>query len=105
MHISIKIKFLSFFNRNTSTEKPLYETSYIGFWIKVFPNRVEFKAGVGSQNVPINQIASIQLGMMGYMQITIETTGDKENFLSEEKRTEGSNLQCSKLDWPASFKY
>jgi hypothetical protein len=54
---------------------PIYENSYMGLWIKVFPNRVEFKAGAGTQNIPINQIASIQLGMIGLGQIIIETTG------------------------------
>ncbi len=62
----------------TNQQEPLYKTNYLGFWIKVFPNRVEFKAGAGTQNIPINQIASIQLGMIGYMQIIIETAGGKK---------------------------
>jgi hypothetical protein len=56
-------------------EKPLYETSTMGFWIKVYANRVDFKAGVGSQSIPINQIASVQLAMAGSWQITLETSG------------------------------
>lgn len=61
-----------------NSQEPLYETNYLGFWIKVFKNRVEFKSGVGTQNIPISQIASIQLGMMGHMQVVIETTGGKK---------------------------
>ena len=77
-----------FLNRSTSVEKPLYETNYLGLWIKVFSNRVEFKAGAGTQNIPINQIASIQLGMMGLMKITIETTGGKKYDIPCHKKNE-----------------
>ena len=59
-------------------QQPIYQTNYLGFWIKVFRNRVEFKAGAGTQNIPISQIASIQLGMLGYMQIIMETAGGKK---------------------------
>jgi len=79
---------MGLFGNKTPSEKPLYETNYMGFWIKVYPNRVEFKAGAGSQNVPINQVASIQLGMMGYMQITIETTGGKKYKIPCHKKNE-----------------
>jgi hypothetical protein len=58
--------------------KPIFETNYLGFWIKVFPSRVDFKSGPGEQSIPINQMSSVQLGMIGYMQIVLETTGGKK---------------------------
>ncbi|HWA52333.1 MAG TPA: SHOCT domain-containing protein [Patescibacteria group bacterium] len=57
---------------------PIYENNYMGFWIKVYPTRVEFKSGPGMETVAINQIASVQLGMFMYMQIIIETTGGRK---------------------------
>ncbi len=77
-----------FGNKQQTGEKPLYETSYAGFWIKVFPNRIEFKAGVGSQSIPINQIASVQLPMMGIWKITLETTGGKKYAVPTSKKKE-----------------
>lgn len=74
-----------------NNQKSIYETNYIGAWIKVFPNRVEFKAGAGTQNIPINQVASIQLGMMGYMQIVIETTGGIKYKIPCHKKKEVKN--------------
>jgi hypothetical protein len=77
-----------FGNKPQIQEKPLYETSYVGFWIKVYSNRVEFKAGVGSQSIPINQIASVQLPMMGIWKITLETTGGKKYAIPTSKKKE-----------------
>lgn len=71
-----------------NNQTPLYETSYVGFWIKVFPSRVEFKAGTGTQSIPINQIASIQLGMMGVWKIILETTGGKKYKIPCHKKNE-----------------
>lgn len=67
---------------------PLFETNYMGFWIKVFPTRVDFKSGVGTQSIPLSQIASIQLGMLGYMQIILETTGGKKYKIPCMKKKE-----------------
>lgn len=71
-----------------NNQEPIYSTSYLGFWIKVFSNRVEFKSGAGTQNIPINQIASIQLGMMGHMQVTLETSGGKKYTIPCLKKKE-----------------
>lgn len=60
----------------------------MGFWIKIYPNRIDFKAGVGSQSIPINQIASVQLGMMGIMQIILETTGGKKYSIPTNHKKE-----------------
>lgn len=77
-----------FGNKPQTEEKPLFETSYVGFWIKVFSNRVSFKAGVGSQSIPINQIASVELAMMGIWKITLETTGGKKYAIPTHKKKE-----------------
>jgi hypothetical protein len=69
-------------------EEPIYQTSNMGFWIKIYPNRIEFKSGTGSQSIPINQIASVQLGRMGMMQITLESTGGKKYSIPTNKKKE-----------------
>jgi putative oligomerization/nucleic acid binding protein len=69
-------------------EDPLYQTSYMGFWIKVYPNRVDFKAGPGSQSIPINQIASVQLAQMGILKVTLETSGGKKYSIPTMKKKE-----------------
>lgn len=59
-------------------DRPLYTSNNMGFWIHVYPNRVEFKAGLGHKSIPIAQIASIQLGPPLFTQITLETTGGQK---------------------------
>lgn len=61
-----------------SGEQPLFKTSYLGFWIKVYANRVEFKNNTGKRSIPLNQVASIQQSMLGVMSIKLETTGGKK---------------------------
>lgn len=77
-----------FRNKPHSQEVTLYETNYLGFWIKVFSNRVEFKSGAGSESVPINQIASVHTGMIGMMKIILETTGGKRYSIPTFKKKE-----------------
>jgi len=72
----------------------------VGFWIKVYPNRVDFKAGVGSQSIPINQIASVQLPMMGIWKIILETTGGKKYAIPTSKKKE---VQQAILDAQSKF--
>ena len=56
----------------------LFESKYIGSWVKVYTNKLEFGI-LGSRNViPINQIASTQRDAFMFMQIIIETTGGKK---------------------------
>ena len=60
---------------------PLYETSTMGMWIKVYADRVEFKRKPllhPIESVPLGQIASIKVGSAWKNTITIETTGGKE---------------------------
>ena len=77
-------------------EDPIYQTSYMGFWIKVYPNRVDFKSGVGSQSIPINQIASVQIAMMGIFQVTLETSGGMKYAIPTRKK-KGFNRQFMML--------
>jgi hypothetical protein len=74
--------------RKKPQEEPIYQTSNMGFWIKVYPNRIDFKSGVGSQSIPINQIASVQLAGIGVMKITLETTGGKTYSIPTNKKKE-----------------
>jgi hypothetical protein len=69
-------------------EQPLYATSYIGFYIRIYPNRVEFRAAPGRQSIPLAQIASVQLGMMGIWQITLETTGGQKYSIPTKHKKE-----------------
>jgi hypothetical protein len=77
-----------FGNNNKPKEEPLFKNSYLGFWVKVYNNRVEFKSGVGSKSIPINEIASIQVPMMGMWNITLETTGGKKYSIPTNKKKE-----------------
>lgn len=56
----------------------LAKSSYAGFTLKVYPNRVEYKKLFQKNVIPINQIASVELGMPMLAQIVIETTGGKK---------------------------
>ncbi len=68
-------------------EEPIYQTNYLGFWIKVYPTRVDFKSGAGIHSIPINQIASIQLGMMGVLGVTlVSITGEKYSIPTTKKK-------------------
>jgi hypothetical protein len=81
-------------------EEPIYQTSYMGFWIKVYPNRVDFKSGVGTQSIPLNQIVSIQPGTMGILQITLESTGGMKYAIPTTKKKE---VQQAIIDAQARF--
>lgn len=81
MNLRYDVKHMS------NSETPLFKTRYAGISVKVFSNRVEFeilKSGVKS--IPINQIASVELGMFGMYQIAIETTGGKKYKIATSKK-------------------
>lgn len=68
-------------------EQPLFENNYMGFWIKVYSDRVELNSGLfGRQSIPINQIASVQSAPPLVMQVTIETTGGQKYNLPTMKK-------------------
>jgi hypothetical protein len=72
-----------------SQEDTIFESHYMGFWIKVYPNRVDFKdAGLGSKSIPINQIASVQVARMGIFQVTFETSGGQKYKIPTMKKKE-----------------
>jgi hypothetical protein len=68
-------------------EEPIYQTKYLGFWIKVYPHRVDFRSATGVQSVPINQIASVELGTLGILQVTlVSIIGEKFSIPTTKKK-------------------
>src|SRR5690348_3956314 len=72
----------------TISDEPIYKNSYVGFWINVYSNRIEFRAGATVQSMALNQIASVEEGSWGFNKITIETTGGKKYSLPTSKKKE-----------------
>ena len=63
-------------------EKLLYQTSFLGNKVTVYPDRLFFKKlwGIlGMTTIPINQIASVDVSLIGIL--VIETTGGKKSAL------------------------
>ena len=61
-------------------EKPLYKTSFLGNKVIVYPDHLFFKKfwGIlGITTIPINQIASVDVSLIGIL--IIETTGGKKS--------------------------
>lgn len=58
---------------------PIFESSMLGFTVKVFKNRIEYKKLFQKVTIPVNQIASIDAGIPGVQAITVETTGGKKH--------------------------
>ncbi|HEX7017423.1 MAG TPA: SHOCT domain-containing protein [Patescibacteria group bacterium] len=77
-----------FFNKDKKEVNLLYETSYMGSNIKVFPNKLVFKMMGIEQSIPIGQIASVELGMPMLWQIVVETTGGKKYKIPTRKKKE-----------------
>ena len=67
-------------------EEAIYESHYMGFWIKVYPNRVDFTDGLGLNSIPISQITSVQLDRMGFLQITLETSSGRQYTIPTAKK-------------------
>lgn len=76
----------------TSTQKLLFESKFLGNFVKVYSNRVEYGVLFNLNTIPIKQIASVNLGMTswGFMDssMTIETTGGKKIKIPTLKRKE-----------------
>lgn len=62
-------------------ERPIFETSCLGFKASLFKDRLVYKPFLGSQIIPISKIASVEVGMPGLQQITVESTGGKSHKL------------------------
>ncbi len=77
-----------FGNKQQTGEIPSYETSYMGFWIKIYSSRVEFRSGATIQSIALNQIASVEQGSFGFSKITLETTGGKRYSIPTSKKKE-----------------
>ncbi len=77
-----------FFSKSSQKETPLYETSYMGSNVKVFPNRLVFRMMGIEQSIPIGQIASVELGMPMLWQVVVETTGGKKYKIPTRKKKE-----------------
>lgn len=60
--------------------KPLFETSTLGIRARVFKDKVTYRPFPlsGERAIPMSQIASVEMGMAGQQQVTIETTGGKQ---------------------------
>lgn len=69
-------------------EQPFYASSYMGFYIRIYPNRIEFKAGLGEQSIPLAQVASVQVARMFVYQITLETTGGQKYGIPVKNKKE-----------------
>jgi len=80
-------------------EEPLYKTSHLYYWLNVYKNRVELKVGLGVQNIPLNQIASVQFSAVRG-KVTIETTGGKKYDMLTLK---GKEVQEAILNAQANF--
>ena len=74
--------------------EPIYESSYMGFWIKIFKTHIEYKAA-RVEAIPINQIASVQCGMKIFgieeKKVVIETSGGKKHSVPVSNPQEVKN--------------
>jgi hypothetical protein len=68
-------------------QEPLYQTSYMGFYIKVYPSHIEFKTGKGAQMLPLAQIASVESANL-MAQITITTITGRKHTIPTNKKAE-----------------
>jgi len=58
--------------------EPIFKTSFLGFSVKVYPNRVEYNPlFMGKRIILAKQIASVEMGMPGVQELIIETAGGK----------------------------
>lgn len=63
-------------------EKPLYKTSFLSNKVAVYPDHLflrKFWGMLGTTTIPINQIASVDVSLIGIL--VIETTGGKKSAL------------------------
>jgi hypothetical protein len=75
-------------SHNQQPQEPLYQTSYMGFYIKVFYDRVEFRSSQGVQSIPMSKLAGVQVASMLIMQITIQTTDGRAYPVPTMKKQE-----------------
>ena len=80
-------------------EDPICETSHMGFKIRIFSNRVEYKPALqGTKSIPLSQIASIELGMPLVAQIVVTTnSGEKVKMPCKMKAKKEVQAEIHKL--------
>jgi len=65
---------------------PLYENRYMGFYIRVYPDHLEFKSAKGSQVVHLSQVTSVQPGTPLLMGINIFINGQPQLVPTSKKK-------------------
>jgi hypothetical protein len=78
---------------------PLYENHYMGFYIRVYPDHIEFKNAQGSQVAHLSQITSVQTGIPLFMGITITINGQSQMIPTSKKK----EVERAILDAQARF--
>lgn len=73
---------------NSSQDLPLFETHYVGLWVKVYKNRVEWNAPKGRQSVPLGQISGVQQARTGIFKISLETSGGNTYDIPTKQKRE-----------------
>lgn len=69
-------------------QEALYQTNYLGFYVKVYADHVDFKTSTGAQSLSIDQISSVQPAMMGLMQVTILSNNRSSYSIPTMKKKE-----------------
>ncbi len=59
-------------------QEPIFQTSYLGSKVTVYVDRLVHKMLLKQNTIPIQQIASIDLGIPLYAGVMVETTGGKK---------------------------
>lgn len=73
-------------DKKAAKEQPIFANRYMIFWIRVYPNRVEFKNDIGKRSIPMGQIASVDQSMVGVLSITLETTGGNRYIIPTNQK-------------------
>jgi len=73
-----------------SKPKPgvLFSSNYMGIWINIYPDRVEFLSGASTESVALNQISSVDQGSFGFYKVTIFTTSGRKYTIATGKKKE-----------------
>ena len=74
----VRETILVFIRKEFVNQEPIFQTSYLGFKVAVYSDRLVYRELWQKNTIPIQQIASVDLGMPFYGQIIIETAGGKK---------------------------
>lgn len=81
---------------------PLYENLYMGFYIRVYPDHIEFKNAQGSQVAHLSQITGIQTGMPLIMGIAITINGRSQMIPTSKKKEAERAILDAQARWITS---